>query len=57
LEVLIATVQQLLQKRKEEAHPRQNERRNNRFRCEEPGHFIKDCISKKVLATWDLTRK
>src|SRR6266498_1631932 len=52
LEVLIATVQQLLRKKEEEAYPRQNNRSNNNcFRCREPGHFIRDCISEKVLAT------
>ncbi len=52
LEVLTATVQQLLQKKKEEAYPCQNSRSNNNcFRCEESGHFIKDCMSEKILAT------
>ena len=51
LEVLIATVQQLLQKKEEEAYPRQNNRSNNCYRCGEPGHFIRDCMSEKVLAT------
>jgi len=51
LEVLTATVQQLLRK-KEEEYSRQNNRgKNNCFRCRKPGHFIRDCISEKVLAT------
>src|SRR6266498_5810032 len=58
LEVLIAMVQQLLRKKEEKAYPRQNNRSNNNcFRCGEPGHFIRDCMSEKVLATWDPTRK
>src|SRR6266540_3182946 len=41
LEVLIATVQQLLRKKEEEAYSRQNNRSsNNCYRCGEPGHFI-----------------
>ncbi len=57
LEVLTATIQQLLQKKEEEVYPRQNEKKNNCFRCKEPEYFIRDCMSEKVLATWDLTRK
>src|SRR6266540_1717183 len=58
LEVLTATVQQLLRKKEEKAYPHQNNSRNNNcFRCEEPGHFIRDCMSEKILVTWDLTRK
>src|SRR6266498_1607359 len=61
LEVLTATVQQLLRKKEEEAYPRNNNNNNNRnnncFRCGEPGHFMKDCISERVLATWDPNRK
>jgi len=54
LEVLIATVQQLLRKKEKEAYPCQNNKSNNNcFRCGEPGHFIQDCMSEKVLATWD----
>ena len=55
LKVLTATVQQLLQKKEEGAYPRQNERRNNCFKCGEPGHFMRDCMSEKVLVTWDPT--
>ena len=60
LEVLTATVQQLLRKKEEEAYPRQNNNSNNRnncYRCGEPGHFVKDCMSERVLATWDPNRK
>ncbi len=62
LEVLTATVQQLLRKKEEEAYPHNNNnnnnnRNNNCFRCGESGHFIKDCMSERVLATWDPTRK
>src|SRR6266540_7239522 len=61
LEVLTATVQQLLQKKEEEAYPRYNSnnsnRNNNCFRCGEPGHFMRDCMSEKVLATWNPVRK
>src|SRR6266542_4395559 len=57
LEVLTATVQQLLRKKEEEAYPRQNNRGNNCFRCRKPEHFIRDCMSEKVLATWNPTRK
>ncbi len=57
LEVLTATVQQLLRKKEEEAYPCQNNRNNNCFRCGEPGHFIRDCMSEKVLTTWNPTRK
>ncbi len=54
LEVLTVTVQQLLRKKEEEkAYLCQNSRGNNYFRCGESGHFIRDCISEKVLATWD----
>ena len=56
LEVLTMTVQQLLQKKEKEAYPRQNNRSNNNcFRCEEPRHFIRNCMSEKVLAIWDPT--
>ena len=55
LKVLTATVQRLLQKKEEEAYPHQNNRGNNCFRCREPGYFIRDCMSEKVLATWDLS--
>src|SRR6266540_2276810 len=58
LEVLTATVQQLLRKKEEEAYSRQNNRSsNNCYRCGEPGHFIRDCMSEKILAIWDPTRK
>src|SRR6266540_2091064 len=51
-------MQQLFRKKEEEAYPRQNNRSNNNcFRCEEPEHFIRNCMSEKILATWDLTRK
>jgi len=61
LEVLTATVQQLLRKKEEEAYPRpnnnnNNNRNNNCFRCGEPGHFMRDCMSEKVLATWNNNR-
>ena len=56
LEVLTATIQQLFRKKEEEAYPCQNNRSNNNcFRCEKPGHFVKDCMSEKVLVTWDPT--
>ena len=51
LEILIATVQQLLRKKEEEAYPRPNNRNNNCYRCGEPGYFVKDCISERILAT------
>ncbi len=57
LEVLTATVQQLLRKKEEEAYPRPSNRGNNCFRCGEPGHFMRDCMSEKVLATWSPNRK
>ena len=57
LEVLTATVQQLLRKKEEEAYPRPSSRGNNCFRCGEPGHFMRDCMSEKVLATWNPNRK
>src|SRR6266498_2156101 len=58
LEVLTATVQQLLRKKEEETYSRQNNRNNNNcFRCEESGHFMRDCMSEKVLATWNPIRK
>src|SRR6266511_2859706 len=57
LEVLTTTVQQLLQKKEEEAYPRQNNRNNNCYRCGEPGHFIRDCMSEKILVTWDSSQK
>src|SRR6266498_3152156 len=59
LEVLTAMVQQLLRKKEEEGYPRQNNnsRNNNCFRCGEPGHFMRDCMSEKVLATWNPNRK
>ena len=53
LEVLIAIVQKLLRKKEEEAFSRQNNRSNKCFRCEGPGHFMKDCMSEKVLPSWD----
>src|SRR6266540_1315928 len=57
LEVLIVTVQQLLRKKEEEAYPRPNNRNNNCFRCGESEHFMRDCMSEKVFATWDPTQK
>src|SRR6266540_4251621 len=58
LEVLTATVQQLLRKKEEKAYPRLSNRNNNNcFRCEESGHFMRDCMSEKVLATWNPIRK
>ena len=57
LEVLTATVQQLLRKKEEETYPRPSNRGNNCFRCGEPGHFMRDCMSEKVLATWNPNRK
>src|SRR6266540_3401342 len=61
LEVLTATVQQLLRKKEEGAYPRYNSNNNNRnnncFRCGKPGHFIRDCMSEKVLAIWNPVRK
>src|SRR6266542_3650767 len=57
LEVLTVTVRQLLQKKKEEAYPRPNNRNNNCYRCGEPRHYVKDCMSERILATWDPTRK
>ncbi len=53
LEVLTTTVQQLLRKKEEEVYPHQNERRNNCFRCGESRYFMRDCMSEKILATWD----
>jgi len=57
LEVLTVTMQQLLRKKEKEAYLHQNERKNNCFRCGEPGHFMRDCMSEKVLATWDPSRQ
>src|SRR6266540_172358 len=57
LEVLTATVQQLLRRKEEEAYPRPSSRNNNCFRCGEPGHFMRNCMSEKVLATWNPDRK
>ena len=53
LEVLTATVQQFLRKKEEEAYPRQNDKGNRCFRCGESEHFVRDCMSEKILITWD----
>ena len=51
----MVTVQQLFRKKEEEAYPCWNNRNNRCFRCEGPGHFARNCMSKKVLLGYDPT--
>ncbi len=49
LEVLIAIVQQLLYKKKEEAYSQQNLEKC--YKCEKSRYITGDCMSEKVLST------